>query len=432
MTAAEQNPIVDSDGEFDDVQPINKDNPPSWFARTYGDSTPKEMADNYLSARVVPSGRTPIVAENAAAYEAYRQRLEERFSTAQREVDPQFASQENHSAPPLLPPRPTYAHGMVGHQQKPHQQQPKFGFSSFALSLIALTACGLGGGVGYLGANPDMASKLMSNSLVSLGSLWASAPSPVSETVIVKKTIQTAKLEVNDAAGAVNTPIPLDISALPANAMTPIALRISGLPASAYLTKGVEISEGEWMLKASEIAQAELVVPHTDTSALALQVSALEESTGLPAAPSQDLKVELDMAAVPAPGVPQPKLQEAVIVPAAAAADQGFNKTELPTAVPIPLESMDPEVQSWMSKGEKLLGDGDVLAARQFFLRAYKKDTPSAAFGVGQTYDPAVYEKRNIRGLAPSAKLAAEWYGKAAATGNEAAIAALEALPVQP
>ncbi len=431
MTHAQPKPILETDLDGDDLAPIDRDNPPSWFARTYGDATPHEMANQYKSARPMPAVGQPLVSENAVAYEAYRKRLEERFSTAQQMGDPSYAAQDNFEPAAGFPTRPTYAHGMEGHVPTTVRKN-RLGMKPLTFAALAVFACGFGGSAGYLGANPDRASQLWTSSLAFGGSLWPQKPAPVTETVITKKTVKTAKLEVNDAEGAVNSPIALDISAFPADAETPVALRISGLPPSAYLTKGVEISEGEWMLKASEIAQAELIVPHTDTASLDLQVFALEEKTGAAAAPSQDLRVKLDTSAVPVPGVPQPKSDVALIVPAAALPDQGFNKVELPPAVPVPLESLNPEAQSLISKGERLLSGGDVLAARQFFLKAFELNVASAAYGVGQTYDPAVYAKHNIRGLTPNTQAAAEWYGKAVAGGSLDASAALAELPAQP
>ena len=135
---------------------------------------------------------------------------------------------------------------------------------------------------------------------------------------------------------------------------------------------------------------------------------------------------------VPVPGVPQPKVDGPPrIVPVAALPDQGFNKVELPAAIPVPLESMNPEAQTLITKGDVLLKSGDILAARQFYLRAFGMKATSAAFGVGQTYDPAVYAKFNIKGLSADAQQAAEWYGKAAATGDAEAATALAGLPAQ-
>lgn len=431
MTNAQPKSIATAELETEELAPIDQDNPPSWFARTYGDSSPREMADQYKSARPVPAFGQPLVSENAMAYEAYRKRLEERFSSAQQRVDPAFGAQDNFEPAARFPMRPTYAHGTGGISQAVVHRK-RLGVQPLTFALLAVFASGLGGGAGYLGANPERASQILNSGLAFGNQLWSHQPAPITETIITKKTVKTAKLEVNDAEGAVNAPIALDISALPADAETPVALRISGLPPSAYLTKGVEISEGEWMLKASEIKQAELIVPYSDTGSLDLQVFALEEKTGTAAAPSQELRVKLDTSAVPVPGVPQPKSDGTVILPASAVPNQSFNKVELPPAVPVPLESLNPEAQSLMTKGERLLADGDVLAARQFFLKAYELKVSSAAFGVGQTYDPAVYAKHNIKGLKPNSKAAAEWYGKAAAGGNVDASAALIELSAQP
>jgi hypothetical protein len=176
-----------------------------------------------------------------------------------------------------------------------------------------------------------------------------------------------------------------------------------------------------------------LVVPHTTTPELDLQVSALEEKTGAPAAPAQSFTVTLDTTAVPVPGVPQqPKADGPVIVPVSAQPDQGYNKTPLPAAVPAPIESVNPEVQNLIIKGDMLLGNGDLLAARQFYLRAFQLKAVSAAYGVGQTYDPAIFAKHKITGVEPDIQTAAEWYGKAAASGSDVASKALAALPVQP
>jgi hypothetical protein len=391
---------------------------PTWFSGTYGEATPEDLAERYAQTAV-----PPMTVGQSAAYAAYQKRLEERFGMAQRLADPERFVQNNiPNSPHPLPPRPSYMYGA-----QPIAPQPKrfLGVSPIALAIMTLTACALGGAGGYGVANPSQVSALAA-------SLWFAPVEIGKETVITKKTVRTAKLEVKDVEGAVNSPIALDISASPANEETPVALRITGLPDAAYLTKGTQIAAGEWMLKAEDLAKAELVVPHTTAPEIELEVAALELATGLPAAPSQGMNVKLDMAAVPVPGVPQPKVAELQIQPVNAQADQGFNKTPLPPAVPLPLESLNPDVRNLMTKGNDLLAAGDVLAARQFYLKAFGLNAPEAAFGVGQTYDPAIYAQHNIKGLAADPKLAAEWYGKAAAAGFESAQAAIAQLPMQP
>jgi hypothetical protein len=402
---------------------------PTWFSRTYGD---KDMAANYRETSRANIPPPPIAADNAA-YEAYRRRLEERFKMAQHAVEPNMPKQDNVA----FPRRPVFAHGDTGHPQQIKRTAPKKnGFSRTALTILTLTACSVGGLGGYFAANPAVTQNLFKGGYATIAGLWTTAPEAPKSITLGKKSIRIAKVDVRDVSGGVNTPIPLELSALPADAQTPVALRITGLPAEAYLTKGVELTEGEWLLKSAEIGKAELVVPHTEQPNISLQVAALEEATGIPAAPVQALRVAIDMNAVPAPGVPlpprQPQVDEPVIQPTAANPETGVIKKELPMAVPAPLESVNPEANALIKKGDVLLASGDMIAARQFYLKAFSMRTPQAAYGVGQTYDPAVYAKHKIKALVPDPQIAAEWYGKAAAVGHSEASAALSGLPGQP
>ncbi len=402
---------------------------PTWFSGTYGDATPEDLAARYIE-KAPQQPPAPVVTGNAEAYAAYQKRIDERFAMAQRMADPYHAVQNN-TLPPgaSFPQRPRYGQP---EQPVPVAKHSMFGVSPATLAILTLTACALGGAGGFGVANPDKISALANSGVAYASALWFAPAEAPKETVISKKVVRTAKLSVKDIAGAVNAPIALGITAQAADEENPVALRITGLPAEAYLTKGAKIAEGEWMLKAEDMAQAELIVPHTTTPEIALEVSALEANTGLPAAPSQDMNVTLDMKAVPVPGVPQPKVDDVRILPANAQADQGFNKQDVPLAVPLPIESLNPEVRGLITKGDTLLATGDVLAARQFYLKAFKLDAPEAAYGMGQTFDPSVYLKHKIKGLVADPQMAAEWYGKAAAAGYENASAALMQLPLQP
>lgn len=140
------------------------------------------------------------------------------------------------------------------------------------------------------------------------------------------------------------------------------------------------------------------------------------------------MKVALDLNAVPTPGLqppsnPQTQLkQQVTVTPVSAQPDQGFNKVpELPQAVPPPKEMLNAESASFLEKGDMLLRTGDLIAARQFYLRAFELNDAGGAYGVARTYDPKVYAELNVRGLSPDPAKAMEWYGKAAAGGNEAA-----------
>jgi hypothetical protein len=239
----------------------------------------------------------------------------------------------------------------------------------------------------------------------------------------------------------VNGPIPLSIAAFPVNSETPISIKISGLPPDAYLTRGVHVAEGAWLVKTAELAKAELVVPKSTKANLGLEVAALDDKTGLEAAPPQQMKVALDLNAVPLPGAVPPPEQFAKqdvglpddvrVEPVSAEPDQGFNRTteaNAPTVVPVPLQTINSEAMALVAKGRTLLKGGDLIAARQFFLKAHTLKVPEAAFYVGQTYDPTTFNALHVVGLQPDPQLAAEWYGKAAAQGVAAADEALTKL----
>jgi hypothetical protein len=181
-------------------------------------------------------------------------------------------------------------------------------------------------------------------------------------------------------------------------------------------------------LKAEDIAKAELVVPRSTAAELGLEVTALDSVTGESAAPSQEMRVALDLNAVPTPGVvppPEADKSDIRIVPTAALPETGFSKA---VDVPVPLQSLNPEAVNLMNKGEALLKSGDIIAARQFFLRAYELKVTDAAYGVGRTFDPAVFAEHKVRGLVPDPAKAAEWYGKSAVSGHKQSVAALDRL----
>lgn len=432
------------------MQDDNDAQEPSWFSTAYPAASGEDMADRYRSSPHLTNSAAPVQAAPPEAYEAYRRRIEERFKLAQRVADPAYAPQPSPAVARTghvpMPPRPNLSRRQVDGQRMAHDQGPasyqeKVGAKvsvarSRAPQMIAFTVLAglVGGAGGYAVANQGQVTGLARNAYAQLATWLTIAPETkkvLAETQISKKPVRIAKLEVNDISGPINGPIALDISAIAADSANPIALRISGLPPEAYLTKGMEVAKGEWLLKPADIAQAELIVPHSTVSELGLEVAALEEKSGEPAAPVKEMRVALDLQAVPVPGL-QPRA--VTVEPAAAVPDQGFNtKQALPAAIPAPLESVDPEALSLISKGESLLKSGDLIAARQFFLRAYELKVPEAAFGVGRTYDPAVYAELNVQGLPPDGALASEWYGKAAAKGYAPAAEALGRLStVQP
>jgi TPR repeat protein len=83
-----------------------------------------------------------------------------------------------------------------------------------------------------------------------------------------------------------------------------------------------------------------------------------------------------------------------------------------------------------MKKGDALLEDGDVSAARLFFERAADAGLAEAAMALAATYDKAEIERLKLRGILPDAKEARRWYDRArllGASGAEARLRQIDA-----
>ena len=76
------------------------------------------------------------------------------------------------------------------------------------------------------------------------------------------------------------------------------------------------------------------------------------------------------------------------------------------------------DVAELMARGDQLLANGDIVAARGFYERAAEQGSAPASTAVGKTYDPLFLEQMHVRGTRGDAGLAAQWYRKASAAGH--------------
>lgn len=413
---------------------------PTWFSNTYGTDGGEDLANRYRTSRTQdPIFETP----SPEAYEAYRRRLEERFQSAKRMASGPVPPFSNMDDGPQKRHKVSSAEDEGSKRFKDWQKkmnsrngqrEPQEGparLSPLRIAGFFVAACTIGGLAGFGSANMDLVRSSTSAvaSAASSGVAIAAAYLPDwknesatggsnggGSTILNKKPVKIARVDVNDASGVLNNPIPLDLAAIPAEDEAPLALKITGLPDDAYLTQGTEIANGEWMLKPGEIEGVKLVVPQAETPQLDLAVAAVEEKTGTQAAPPREMTVELDLNSLKVlPANAPPEAQSGTLPP-------------LPQAIPLPQEVENSDAKTFLSKGEALLKTGDLVSARQFFLKAHGLGLAEAAYGVGQCYDPAVYTAMNVHGLKPDAAKARDWYEKAAAAGHEKAKAALQAL----
>ncbi len=430
------------DPEFDALDaPIEAHEPkaPTWFTRDISQETDEDLAEHYRASR--PESRLSVETPGPEAYADYKRKLDEKFSQAQRLYDVPLATTPT-ARRPTLPM--SDIHGRRRLYEQEQRAQPLQDVSKrstvpwFKIIGYGMIAIVVGGASGFGFANKDKLTSLLSSASTNTQPTLAThlpldvkAPPSANITVIQKKTVQTASLDVNDVRGTLNSMIPLMLSAQAAKGADPVALKIMGLPNDAYLTVGKEITKGNWLVQPSDIAGIKLVVPLLDSNQFNMEVAAIEEKTGELAAPIKAMNVKVDQPIVADIQTADGKQElgsadiAATIAPASALpVSSGSNQV---AAAPIP--DVLPEAGALISKGDGLLNGGDIISARQLYLQANKLGDAKGAYGVGRTYDPQVFTALKVSGLKPDPEKAAQWYQTAIKGGVAAAKTALSNLP---
>jgi hypothetical protein len=84
------------------------------------------------------------------------------------------------------------------------------------------------------------------------------------------------------------------------------------------------------------------------------------------------------------------------------------------------------EIAALYERGEKLITQGEIAAARLVFARAAGAGDARSAFALGASYDPELLKKLGVLGVEGDAALAREWYAKASAFGSREAAQRIE------
>jgi hypothetical protein len=102
---------------------------------------------------------------------------------------------------------------------------------------------------------------------------------------------------------------------------------------------------------------------------------------------------------------------------------------QAPPAVAPPVRSLDrDEIAMLYKRGEQLIQQGDIAAARLMFQRAAEVGDARSALALGASYDPDVLRKLGVLGVAANAAVAREWYAKASSFGSSEAALRIETM----
>ena len=366
--------------------------------------------------------------------ERYRRLRPERLAQASRNAEP-LGYRDLISAQRLAEHR----EGGPPHRRQQAQIPRRASGMSVAKTYVfaALAAALAGGGMGYGASQFDRikatVAGLLAGSHVEHPALAVAeaAIAPAQTTELVKKPVAIAKLDVADASGGLNTYIPLALHAEPGLQDQALMLKLTGLPETAYLTAGTRDRQNIWQLSPADLKDLKLVVPTTATPRFDVAVAAFEPRTGELLAPVKEMTIAIED--MPPVIVPTSAPAEWTAVKPAGAAKAGEAAAiPLPEATIAAAVPVNPEGKALLGKGDMLFKSGDLHTARQFYEQAFAKGVAEGALGVGRTYDPAVFAELKVQGLKADAKLAAEWYQRAAAAGSSDASLALAKLGALP
>jgi hypothetical protein len=104
-----------------------------------------------------------------------------------------------------------------------------------------------------------------------------------------------------------------------------------------------------------------------------------------------------------------------------------------PAATAPPAPSLErEEIAALYERGEQLIAQGEIAAARLMFARAAEAGDARSALALGASYDPGVLRKLGVLGVRGDAALAREWYAKASGFGSREAAQRIERMAHMP
>jgi hypothetical protein len=105
------------------------------------------------------------------------------------------------------------------------------------------------------------------------------------------------------------------------------------------------------------------------------------------------------------------------VQPAVSASASATGSAVAAPAAPVAPRLPATEIAALLSRGDALLGSGDVTSARLFYQRAAEGGDAAAALRLGEIFDPAFLAQAGVGTVVGDAKKAAFWYRRASELG---------------
>ncbi len=243
----------------------------------------------------------------------------------------------------------------------------------------------------------------------------ATGPLPL----IVQTQGETLDFRARDISGPPGRPIPLKIDVLSGTDTESGKLFIfSGLPQGVTLSPGGNFGDF-WAVNASVVRDLTLTAPPDFSGSFTILITRSRNQATV--ARSAAVTVTI--------GEPNttPTASAAPTFPERAVPSTG-STTPPPSAGSTSARTAPPNEQMLMSRADATFKKGDVSGARVIYEYLAMQGSAVAAIAMGETYDPLVLNKLVVKGLAPDAAKARQWYEKAEQLGSGDARSRLNAL----
>ena len=192
-------------------------------------------------------------------------------------------------------------------------------------------------------------------------------------------------------------------------------LLLRGLPAEAELSAGRRTGPGTWMVKGEEASDLALTLGKRASGDYPLEVYQLDTGNGPQA--RHRLILRVDQA---------PQVYAAGLNPVWPLAVR--QTPQAPEAAAEPAAMSVIEASVLRERAQRLLGEGNIAAARLLLTRAAEQGHGNAAYELALTYDREVLAKAGIHGIDSDAGVARAWYEYAAQEGHAGAGQRLQTL----
>ncbi len=249
------------------------------------------------------------------------------------------------------------------------------------------------------------------------------------ETAGSEKALLPALL-ASDVDASSGGPVPLNIALMGQVQPDEVLVTLRGLPEGARLSSGVDAGGGAWLLPPQRLEGLRLSFAAPPNGNAIIEAQLLQSDTLAPISQPVTFMITTQGAAAGA------NISEEAVLRALAALEKGRDGEAVATALPRPapqpfapaLGQGETNGSQLLREGNRLMRDGDILAARKLYEQAYELGEADGALAMGRSYDPTYFEQIEVKTGKPDPALAFEWYRKAMDKGIDTARVKIDGL----